>query len=220
MNTSLRQSSDHAFYILQVLLFHQDACEAVSEEALVELCDWCARCVAYLASQEARRHAAWTGGRGGHRSRGWKRGITAGCVEGCNPAACSAARAPQPDWSPQARASSAAASRYPKFLFNRHVCEALPPLPAPATRAERSLQERVSQPPLEELRERAGEVRFGAAQCGLTILRYLTDHPFRLSLSVLARIVSDPQIDPAVAPHANCRRSWHALSGGGALCAS
>ena len=25
---------------LQVLLFHRDACEAVAEEALIELCDW------------------------------------------------------------------------------------------------------------------------------------------------------------------------------------
>lgn len=48
----------------------------------------------------------------------------------------------------------------------------------------------MEQPPLEELHERAMEVRFGAAQCGLTILRYLTDHASKLSLSVLARIVS------------------------------
>ena len=51
----------------QVLLYHQDACEAVAEEALVELADWCARCVDYLASPEARRAAAWRGeaGKGG-----------------------------------------------------------------------------------------------------------------------------------------------------------
>ena len=46
----------------------------------------------------------------------------------------------------------------------------------------------MGRPPLEELRERAAEVRFAAAQCGLTILRYLTDHAPKLSLSVLARI--------------------------------
>lgn len=65
------------------------------------------------------------------------------------------------------------------------------------------------QPPAEELRQRAAEVRFGAAQCGLTILRYLTDHAPRLSLSVLARIVSAPPCPPvracepcpACAPH-------------------
>ena len=62
--------------------------------------------------------------------------------------------------------------------------------PTPHPPAERSVQERVAQPPLEELRERCGEVRFGAALCGLTILRYLTDHAPKLSLSVLTRIVS------------------------------
>lgn len=44
--------------------------------------------------------------------------------------------------------------------------------------------------PLDELRERAAEVRFCGALCALAILRYLTDHSPRLSLSVLARIVS------------------------------
>ena len=34
------------------------------------------------------------------------------------------------------------------------------------------------------------QVRFAAAQCGLTILRYITDHAPHLSLSVLARVVS------------------------------
>lgn len=32
-------------------------------------------------------------------------------------------------------------------------------------------------------------MRFAAAQCGLTILRYITDHAPHLSLSVLARVV-------------------------------
>ena len=48
----------------------------------------------------------------------------------------------------------------------------------------------MQQPATAELRERAGEVRFGAAQCSLTILRYITEHAPKLSLSVLARIVS------------------------------
>lgn len=34
------------------------------------------------------------------------------------------------------------------------------------------------------------QVRFAAAQCSLTILRYITDHAPHLSLSVLARVVS------------------------------
>jgi hypothetical protein len=56
--------------------------------------------------------------------------------------------------------------------------------------AERSAQELLALSPLEELRERRGEVRLAAALCAPTLLRYLTDHAPRLSLSVLARIVS------------------------------
>ncbi|PSC69454.1 Zinc finger MYND domain-containing 10 isoform B [Micractinium conductrix] len=126
--------------LLEVLLYHQDACEAVAEEALVELADWCARCVDYLASPEARRAAAWR---------------------------------------------------------------------------ERSVQERVAQPPLEELRERCGEVRFGAALCGLTILRYLTDHAPKLSLSVLTRIVTTNDTAMALLPLLE-HKPWQRRGRGGA----
>lgn len=72
----------------------------------------------------------------------------------------------------------------------------------------------MGQPPLDELRERAVEARFGAAQCGLTILRYLTDHAPGLSLSVLARIVSTPPPD-----HACAQRTQLAIRGCGHLAA-
>ena len=76
--------------------------------------------------------------------------------------------------------------------------------------AERSAAELVGQAPLAELRERAWEVRFGGAQCALAILRYITDHAPKLSLSVLARIVSGGQ---AGRPcwgwcRQQCRRCW------------
>ncbi len=45
---------------LQVLLFHQDAVESVSEEALLELCDWCCRKLLYLAT-DAHEHAKYRG---------------------------------------------------------------------------------------------------------------------------------------------------------------
>ncbi|KAL4451614.1 hypothetical protein ABPG75_007276 [Micractinium tetrahymenae] len=127
--------------LLEVLLYHHEACEAVTEELLVELCDWCARCVAYLGSEEALKHAAW---------------------------------------------------------------------------AERSLQERVEQPPLDDLRERVAEVRFGAAQCGLTILRYLTDHAPKLSLSVLTRIVSTNDAAMTLLPLLE-RPPWVRRGKGGAV---
>lgn len=46
---------------MQAVLYHSEACEAVAEGALVELCDWCARALAHLASDECRAAAAWTG---------------------------------------------------------------------------------------------------------------------------------------------------------------
>lgn len=69
------------------------------------------------------------------------------------------------------------------------------PLPSgaacgPPPPSERTANELLALGPLEELRERAGEVRLAAALCAPTLLRYLTDHSHRLSLSVLARIVS------------------------------
>ena len=47
-----------------MLLYHQEAAEAASEEALVELADWAARGLAWLASDEALEHACWKGARG------------------------------------------------------------------------------------------------------------------------------------------------------------
>jgi hypothetical protein len=43
-----------------VLLFHEDACERVGEEALIELCDWCSRSIHYLVT-EAHQQAKWRG---------------------------------------------------------------------------------------------------------------------------------------------------------------
>ncbi|KAK9815647.1 hypothetical protein WJX72_007380 [[Myrmecia] bisecta] len=37
--------------LLEVSLFHQQACESVAEEALVELCDWCYRKLVYLNTE-------------------------------------------------------------------------------------------------------------------------------------------------------------------------
>ena len=36
----LATKSTCRMHTLQVLLFHRDVCEAVEEEALIELCDW------------------------------------------------------------------------------------------------------------------------------------------------------------------------------------
>ncbi|KAL4856193.1 Zinc finger MYND domain-containing protein 10 [Chlorella vulgaris] len=113
--------------LIEVLLYHRDACEAASEEALVELCDWCSRCIHYLATQAHQQ-------------------------------------AEQPGCAPQ-----------------------------------RTAVELAGRPPLEEFRERAAEVRFGAALCALAILRYVTDHAPQLSLSVLTRIYpsAQPECQPS-----------------------
>lgn len=44
-----------------MLLYHRDACEAVAEEALLELCDWCCRKLLYLAT-DAHAHVKYHGG--------------------------------------------------------------------------------------------------------------------------------------------------------------
>lgn len=49
-----------ASWNLQVLLFHRDAFESLSEDALLELCDWCSRKLLYLAT-EAHQHAQYRG---------------------------------------------------------------------------------------------------------------------------------------------------------------
>lgn len=52
-------------------MYFEDTAEAASEEALVELSDYCARALAYLGSDQAHQHAAvagaraWAGGEGG-----------------------------------------------------------------------------------------------------------------------------------------------------------
>ena len=46
--------------LLEVVLFHPDACESMGEESVLELADWCARRIAYLAT-EGNRHAKFTG---------------------------------------------------------------------------------------------------------------------------------------------------------------
>lgn len=56
-----KQAVPLTLLLAQVLLFHEEAAEAASEEALVELADWAARGLAWLASGEAREHAAWKG---------------------------------------------------------------------------------------------------------------------------------------------------------------
>lgn len=44
-------------------LFHQSACEAVDEDALLELIDWCHRKLQYLNSGAAHEHAQAKGAR-------------------------------------------------------------------------------------------------------------------------------------------------------------
>ena len=39
-------------------LYHQEACEAVDEDSLLELCDWCYRKMLYLNSKEHKQSSA------------------------------------------------------------------------------------------------------------------------------------------------------------------
>jgi hypothetical protein len=71
---------------------------------------------------------------------------------------------------------------------------------APPRRAERSAHELLALGPLEELEEKAREARFGAALCGLTILRYLSDCAPRLPLALLGRLVGSNDTVMALAP--------------------
>ena len=43
---------------LQVTLYHQEACEAVDEDSLLELCDWCYRKLVYLNIKEHKQSNA------------------------------------------------------------------------------------------------------------------------------------------------------------------
>eukprot|EP00879_Flechtneria_rotunda_P023002 GHRR01024313.1.p1 GENE.GHRR01024313.1~~GHRR01024313.1.p1 ORF type:complete len:665 (+),score=279.07 GHRR01024313.1:673-2667(+) len=99
--------------LLEVVLYHGHACEAISDDELLELADWCMRKLAYL-NTEAHNHAN---------------------------------------------------------------------LP------ERSVQDTLGLSPVQELEEKRAETDFTAALCGLTILRYLTDHITRLPLGVTNRLL-------------------------------
>ena len=39
--------------LLQVVLYHQEACEAISDDALLEVCDWCYRQLLFLNKDAA-----------------------------------------------------------------------------------------------------------------------------------------------------------------------
>jgi hypothetical protein len=54
--TCLSQSTTSAV-LLQVLLFHRHACEALDEDALLELADWAVRKLAHLNSGAAHAYA-------------------------------------------------------------------------------------------------------------------------------------------------------------------
>lgn len=49
-----QQAKCHAYGVpLQVVLYHQEACEAISDDALLELCDWCYRQLLFLNKDAA-----------------------------------------------------------------------------------------------------------------------------------------------------------------------
>lgn len=54
--------------------------------------------------------------------------------------------------------------------------------------------------PEEELDERAAEVAWGAAMCGLTIARYLTEHVSSLPLGVMVQLVAGNDTIMALLP--------------------
>ncbi|GAB4819300.1 hypothetical protein N2152v2_006346 [Parachlorella kessleri] len=103
--------------LLEVLLYHRDACESLSEDALLELCDWCCRKLAYLAS-DAHQHAKYK---------------------------------------------------------------------------EASVQEMLSQSPLEELEQKERELSFSTGM-------YLTDHMDKVSLGLMTRLVSTNDAAMALLP--------------------
>lgn len=47
--------------LLQVVLYHRHACEALSDDALLELADWAVRKLSYLNSGAAAKHANMPG---------------------------------------------------------------------------------------------------------------------------------------------------------------
>jgi hypothetical protein len=57
------------------------------------------------------------------------------------------------------------------------------------TTAERSVQDVLALSPAQELEDKRAETDFAAALCGLTILRYLSDHVTTLPLGVMSRLL-------------------------------
>jgi hypothetical protein len=57
------------------------------------------------------------------------------------------------------------------------------------TAAERSVQDVLALSPAQELEDKRAETDFAAALCGLTILRYLSDHVTTLPLGVMSRLL-------------------------------
>jgi hypothetical protein len=55
--------------------------------------------------------------------------------------------------------------------------------------AERSVQDMLALSPLQELEDKQAETDFAAALCGLTILRYLSDHVTSLPLGLMSRLL-------------------------------
>lgn len=78
---------------------------------------------------------------------------------------------------------------------------------AAAAGAGRSAAQLLHAPPEQELAERAGEVAWGAALCGLTIARYLAEHVGALPLGVMARLGSGNDTIMALLPLAD-RPPW------------
>jgi len=73
---------------------------------------------------------------------------------------------------------------------HQHKRPSPPPPSNTHQRPERTAAQLMTQTPEDELDERAREVAWGAAMCGLTITRYLTEHVASLPLGVMGRLVS------------------------------
>lgn len=160
-------------------LYHRSACEAASEDMLLELADWAYRKLAYLNS-EGHAHAAATA-RGGLLAV-VRPSLGLGRIRQ-QPATCPAA-----PWK-QLQVTALAHTHAPPSIrsFAR-------------VSTERSAQELMAQAPEEELDERAAEVAWGAAMCGLTIARYLTEHVGSLPLGVMAQLVATNDTIMALLP--------------------
>lgn len=130
--------------LLEIAFFHQDACEAAGDDALLELADYCNRKLVYL-----------------------------------NTAA-------------------------------KDDAEALG--------MERSAKELVDQKPADEFAHKERDIRFGAACCALTVLRYLTDYINQVPLCVMARLLDTHDTQMLLVPLLEAR-PWmrrRKVSGAGA----